>query len=297
MIKHSIFTSPGYLPVLGVGTVEIPTERSPNRSGVSSHGSLHLKQVLHVPDFICNVIGGIVEGSDGYNVETCNGPKTTGTIKDDRGKNVAYFDPSRPLFSIRVRDQPDGPRLGPHVLEKGGMYMLSCQWDAIQQQRWLEYQAQGGLNNLGSEPARATDTNLPYTDAEKMFLKEHWQDEYHFLLQLGLKIYQDEDRAVGRSILRTLMREDDTGKDSPNREIVDRENSDEEFKDYGFDFERHRADYNFSLKQLDWIEEYYGNSENFMVLHGLESNNFDDVEEAKAIVDAMMSQDDQDVSR
>jgi hypothetical protein len=58
-----------HLPVLGVGTVEIPTKRSPNRSGVSSHGSLHLKHVLHVPDFIFNVIGGSIGTFEGYDVE------------------------------------------------------------------------------------------------------------------------------------------------------------------------------------------------------------------------------------
>jgi hypothetical protein len=103
-LKHSLLTSPGYLPVLGVGSVEIPTKRSPNRSSVSSYGSLHLKHVLHVPGFICNVIGASISISDGYEVDIGGGPTKWGTIKDSRGKNMAYFDPNRRLFSIKVRN-------------------------------------------------------------------------------------------------------------------------------------------------------------------------------------------------
>ncbi|KAJ8107559.1 hypothetical protein OPT61_g8779 [Boeremia exigua] len=82
-LQHSIFTSPGDLPVLGIGSVEIPTKRSPNRSGVSSHASLHLKQVLHVPGFICNVIGSPLYDSEGYDVVIGGrGPTSRGVIKD-----------------------------------------------------------------------------------------------------------------------------------------------------------------------------------------------------------------------
>jgi hypothetical protein len=264
---------------LGVGTVEIPTKRSPNRSGVSSHGLLHLKQVLHVPDFICNVIGKPIIRSDDYDVRFDGGPTTMGTIKDSQGKNVAYFDPNRPLFSIKVREQPEGPKLGPRRLQKDGMYMISCQWDATQQQRWLDFQAQNGLNNpgSGSESARFATTNPPYTDAEKAFLKENWRNEYDFLIQYGLQIHKEEDRDEGRSILRAIMQEGD---------------SDENIEDDGLEYVGHQADYNFSSDQLDWIEERYGNSETFMLSYGLRFYDSDHVEEAKAIVDLMMAQDD-----
>jgi hypothetical protein len=45
------------VPVLGKGTVEIPTKRSLDTSGVSLHGSLLLHEVLHAPDVLCNFIG------------------------------------------------------------------------------------------------------------------------------------------------------------------------------------------------------------------------------------------------
>jgi hypothetical protein len=86
-IDISPFTSPPkQLLVLGIGTVEIPTKRSPNLSGVSSHGSLHLKEVLHVPDFLCNVIGSPINSSDDYVVKISFSSKSKGTIKNSQGK-------------------------------------------------------------------------------------------------------------------------------------------------------------------------------------------------------------------
>lgn len=252
--------------------MEIPTKRSPNRSGASAHGSLLLKQVLHVPEFTCNVIGNCIH-DDGYRVTAgSNSSKSRGTIKDKRGVSMAYFDRDRPLFSIKVRNQPEGPKLGPHTLKHGQFYMLSCQWPASEMKKWREYQVR---NNPGSEQA---PTEPPYTDAEKSFLKTHYGNEYRFLVQHGLKIYSEEDREEGRSILRAIMREDVESSD------------DEETEDDEFHLEGHQADYNFSEKQLDWMEKHYGNSEHFLISFGLKFYNDDDIEEAKAIVDGFLAE-------
>jgi hypothetical protein len=72
---------------------------------------------------------------------------------------MAYFEPNQRLFSIKISIPPGGPELGP--FRKDTMYMISCQWDASEQQIWLDHQAGSGLNNHGSEPARTTDTNPP----------------------------------------------------------------------------------------------------------------------------------------
>ena len=58
------------LRVEGIGTVELQTKRSPNRSGRDSHGILRLMNVLHVPSALCNIIGGPI--LEEYNVT--NGP-------------------------------------------------------------------------------------------------------------------------------------------------------------------------------------------------------------------------------
>ncbi|KAJ8116078.1 hypothetical protein OPT61_g2428 [Boeremia exigua] len=205
-VQDSVFTSPHHLPALEIGTVEIPTKRSPNLSGVSSHGSLHLKQVLHVPGFKCNVLGGLVMGSDGYTVETCSNPKTKGGIRDSEGKRMAYFVRNAPLFSIKVRNQPGGLKLGPFALKKDVIYMFSCHWDDVERKKWLDHQIGIRINSLISKPACANS----YTDDEKLFLKRNWRNEYNFLRQYGLSIYKDEDREEGRSILRTFMHESES---------------------------------------------------------------------------------------
>jgi hypothetical protein len=87
--------------VLGIGTVEIPIKRSLNSSGVSSHGSLLLHEVLHAPDVFCNFIGQPLMITNGYNPTLEFSTKSCGTIKDSQGKNVAYFDPKSPLFAIK----------------------------------------------------------------------------------------------------------------------------------------------------------------------------------------------------
>jgi hypothetical protein len=60
--KSKVNTTPlvvgdNLLDVVGAGTVEIPVKRDPNRTGVSSHGTIVLEDVLHVPGGFCNAIG------------------------------------------------------------------------------------------------------------------------------------------------------------------------------------------------------------------------------------------------
>lgn len=171
------------LPVLGIGTVEIPTKRSPSLSGVSSHSSLHLKEVLHVPDFICNVIGSPILLDD-YHIQTFTTSKSKGVLKDSKGKNVAYFDPDSKFFALKVRGKPTGPLLGSHAaFKEGSFYRLSCSWDSVEQQKWQEFKEKNSLTNPISGSAGAADGTPPYTDDEKAYLKENWRDEYHFLLE------------------------------------------------------------------------------------------------------------------
>lgn len=89
------------------------------------------------------------------------------------------------------------------------------------------------------------------------------------------------DRAEGRSILRAFRNEDDVHNSS---------------KDDEDDLQGHQADYSFSHSQLNWIEKHYGNSESFMISYGLKFYDNDDLEEAKATADAMMAQDEENIS-
>jgi hypothetical protein len=84
------------------------------------------------------------------------------------------------------------------------------------------------------------------------------------------------------------MHEDRSDKNRLDREPLDGESPCKEFEVDHFDSVGHQADYNFSYEQLEWIEIHYGNSERFMVSYGLKFYDAEDVEEAKAIVDAIV---------
>lgn len=80
-----------------------------------------------MPDFICNVIGGSIRIPDGYNVETGVNPTKRRTVKDTQGRDITFFDPNGRLFSIEVRNKPEGPKPGPSALRKDKLCMLSCE--------------------------------------------------------------------------------------------------------------------------------------------------------------------------
>lgn len=230
-----------------------------------------------MPDCLCNIIGQPLMFTDGYYPTLKFSAKSGGTIKDSKGKNVAYFDPKSPLSAIKVRCPPNGPTLGPHALKKDVLYVLGCRWETAEKRKWQEFKARNGLFTPAQNVAS-------YTVEETAFLKKNFGSEYHFLIQHGLKIHVDEDREEGRAILRAVMREDEMSED---------EESDD--KEDGFDeseFEGHQADYNFTDRQLDWIEKNYHNSEQFMISYGLKFYDDDDLQEAKVIVEAMMNEDD-----
>jgi hypothetical protein len=83
----------------------------------------------------------------------------------------------------------------------------------------LEFQDKSGLTHPASGSVGTAEEVPPYTADEQVYLKEKERNEYHFLLEYGLKMYIEEDRAEGRSILRAFK-----GKDA-----VDEKPEDDEF--------------------------------------------------------------------
>lgn len=261
------------LPVLGICTVEIPTKSSPHASVSASNRSIVIHDVLHVPDSLCNFIGNPVMFANNYHVMTgVSTPKSKGVLRDSQGRNVAFFLPKSPLLAVKLRRTPDGPRYGRHTLENDGtMYMLGCRWAPQEQRKWEQFKSE--QVSFASKPGPTS-----CTDAEKAYPMKHYRSEYHFLLQHGLRIHNDEDRDDGRAILRALMQQDENSDESDDAD---------EFAEY----EGHQADYHFTEPQLEWIEKHYRNSEQFMITYGLKFYDDEDLEEAKAIVDAMMDDD------
>nr|POE49533.1 hypothetical protein CFP56_50450 [Quercus suber] len=135
----------------------------------------------------------------------------------------------------------------------------------------------------------------PYTDEEKQYIKKSgFADEFHFLRDHGLSIYNEEDREDGRLLLRQLMLHDDEhiDEEKENDEDDDEDGEDDDEDSFLAEIERdpssHVADYRFSEAQLDWIKKHYRHSGNFMLSYGLKPWDDDDCKDGRRMVESMM---------
>ena len=135
--------------------------------------------------------------------------------------------------------------------------------------------------NPSSTPSSQTqDANAPLTKDEKKWLKDNWGGEFHFLQSYGLSIYEEEERAEGRSILRALMEDDEEDEEDDDGNTFLRELEE--------DPTSHVADYHFSAKELDWIAKYHKHSGNFLLNYGLKPFDDEDCRKGKSIVQSLM---------
>ncbi|KAL6402748.1 hypothetical protein AUP68_14084 [Ilyonectria robusta] len=257
-------------PVVGIGTVELPVKRSPRATGPRSHGILRLRNVLHVPTSICNVIGSPI--LDEYDIHTGSSMQNTqGTIMDKQGRTVAYFDPHGKFFQVRLSGPPVGPRVGPTPFDPSAMYWINVRWADSEREKWEASRACQALR-----PAEVG----PLSTEEKQWLKKHWGGEFRFLASHGLNINKEEDREEGRIILRAILAGSD-GDDSDDSDIGrDYPNDDRQ--------EGQLADSYFDTDELEFIKKHYGDSLTFMFSFGLKFYKTEDCEEAKSIVSSMM---------
>lgn len=98
-----------------------------------------------------------------------------------------------------------------------------------------------------------------------------------------LSIYNEEDRAEGRAIMRAIMRGLGDAEPDDGYEMEEDEEDDDEDEDDS-DMEGHLADYHFSQEELDWIKKHYRNSATFMFSHGLKFYDEEDCEMAKWVL-------------
>ncbi|KAJ5584608.1 uncharacterized protein N7459_004408 [Penicillium hispanicum] len=179
------------IEVVGVGSVTLPTKTSPRQTGPSSHGILRLKQVLHAPGALCNLIGGPI--TDDHGVVTFVSDGSSGFItKGPEGHPVAYFKPQGGnvvLLEVSLSEPPIGPRVGPSPFHPSGLYMIHAFWPETERRKFA---------------AR------PLTPAEKAWRKRHFGSEFKFLQMYDLSIYNEDDREQGRRISRALMSDGDS---------------------------------------------------------------------------------------
>ncbi|KAK4167797.1 hypothetical protein QBC43DRAFT_137198 [Cladorrhinum sp. PSN259] len=295
----------GMVDVIGIGVVEVPVKQSPNRSGPQAHGKLRLHNVLHAPNAMCNILGGLSTGDYAGATIAASKDGSEGKITDTSGRKIGYFiSPEYTnLLILRLSGPPVGPVVGPSSFEKEVRYMIGVTWSDHEWQKWRTYQkdlssrqpagesqptkqtTQSDSREVagGASPRQGTATSTElYTAYEKEWLKKHWGSEFKFLQAYELSIYKGKDREEGRRIVRGILaqnRDDEDGKDGE-------ESSGNEWNPEG-----HFADYHFSNNELDFIEGGWGDSANFMFSFGLKFYNDEDCREAKEIVRGLMDRD------
>ncbi len=184
----------GSLKVLGIGDVALPVKTCPRKTGAAAQGTIVLRDVCYAPSANCNIFGSPI--MDGYGVMIDYGANG-GTLTDSKtGAKAAILDT---VVLTRLRLKGRSPTQT--SLDKNAMYMIRAEMPEKEEIRWQTYKKQ-----LAGKGKPAEDT--PYTAEEKRWLKENWTDEFHFLMAYELSIYEEEDRAEGRSIVRAMMKAD-----------------------------------------------------------------------------------------
>lgn len=176
--------------VIGIGTVELLTEPPPNSVGRDDlPRPLRLTTVLHAPSAACNIIGMPILIDYDVVSTFCRKGDTRGYIAENGGRQIAYFDPSRTLLHVKLRDPPKGT----YPLKSGGPWLINAKWADTEIAKW----------DAAQQPKK--NSRGPLNNEEKIWLKERFGDEFHFLRNYGHNIYKEEDREEGRALLRALI--------------------------------------------------------------------------------------------
>jgi hypothetical protein len=136
-------TEDARLPIVGVGSVLLHVEKSPDPhlSAADSNGQLTLHNVVHTPKLTSNVIG-YTESFPKHNsvcLLRCGLGLSKGTITDPVGRPVAYFMPDKHLYLIKLSDPPFGPAVTPSILDEGAQYLINLRWPEAEKSRWKAY--------------------------------------------------------------------------------------------------------------------------------------------------------------
>ncbi|RMZ83235.1 hypothetical protein DV738_g1231, partial [Chaetothyriales sp. CBS 135597] len=285
----NVYIKDSRMEVVGIGTVVLPVKRRPKRSGADAHAQLVLRNVLHCPSALCNIIGMPPDFLEEYDVSFDFTEHSRGTIKDNHGRSVAYFATDKPMFQVQLSGPPVGPAVGPSALEKGSAYLLSFKWSDGERARWEAFKKNGNNSRpvaagpqqtskgiLKDQPGQSSrnqeeirkdnhdkikskSSNIeqqarppPYTDEERQWIKTNHGNEYRFLGRYGMSIYKEEDR------------------DEDGAELM--------------------ADCAFDEESLRMVKSNYGSSLNFMLSYGLKFYDPNDWKQAQAIASEMMSE-------
>ncbi|KAM3516043.1 hypothetical protein MY11210_000325 [Beauveria gryllotalpidicola] len=298
------------LEVIGIGTVELPVKRRPDARGAQSHGVLRLRNVLHVPSGLCNVVGGRALLAD-YAVRRGPGGIREIADKNGGGAAVAYLhQPNARLGSrhlqVRLSGPPIGPRLGPSPFVQGESYSFGACWHDDAREQVMRTLAKSKPAMADSKPAMvkpkpaavakpkpaavakkpaqspavtgaaaAANSPLAFTDEEREWMRTHHGSVYLFLRVCGLKGGSAEDAQAARRVIRMRMAGAGGGSGgSSAASVVVAE-----------------AEQRFGREELAWVRERYGDGLSFMVSLRLRWARAGDGRKANKIAGILMAPD------
>ncbi|KAI1357874.1 hypothetical protein F5Y08DRAFT_323116 [Xylaria arbuscula] len=278
------------MSVAGVGSIDLPVQSTQYPDGRrGSLATLRLNRVLHVPELPFNVVA---RTDDTSNWGWCSEKRTNGFIHDAKDQRVAAFRPIGKNYVIHECNPFTGQALNPPVPNIVHRYEYKLVWPKAERDRWQALNADmkaspapksEGVSELGgkdeaskgaSKPANAefeaSDDVPPYVGIEMLCLKALFGSEKRFLLIYGLNPYKPEHRGEGRRIARAI--------------ISHQLQRDESIED--MDPEEGPPDYSdprckFSGKEVDFINERWGNTGDLMRALRLDVCNEGDWEKAK----------------
>ncbi|OAR01014.1 hypothetical protein LLEC1_02167 [Akanthomyces lecanii] len=253
----SVLTSDA--PVIGIGTVHLPVKQTP-AARHRGHGTLTLRNVLHVPSALCNIIGTPLFHD--YKVTLAPIPGSDGTISLSDGTPVGYFAPGRRLTEVRLSGPPIGPRVGPSPFKPDVHYWINAEWSETEREKWLRAGTASTSGDAPQTPAQPTE------EEEERWLHRHIDGGRRTLMRrFGLSTHDDEDREVASHIIRRMM-------------------ADHEAEIIGPPIEYLRGQ--LLLSEIEWLEDHHGNLEAFMQIEGLDPADQMDVREAICRMDEKM---------
>ncbi|KAM3489543.1 hypothetical protein MY3957_007154 [Beauveria namnaoensis] len=297
------------LEVIGIGTVELPVKRRPDARGAQSHGVLRLRNVLHVPSGLCNVVGGKALLAADYLVRRGPGGGGIREISDKNGGAVAYLhQPNARLggrhLQVRLSGPPIGPRLGPSPFVKGESYSFSARWHDDAREQVMRTLAKSKPVVASSKPAMvkskpgavaktpaqspaatgaavAANPPLAFTEEEREWMRRHHGSVYLFLRVCGLKGSSAEDAQAARRVIQMRMAGGSPhsgggagGGASSSVSVVVAE-----------------AERYFGREELAWVRERYGDGLSFMVSLRLRWARAGDGRKANKIAGILMASD------
>ncbi|CAI7595158.1 unnamed protein product [Penicillium palitans] len=188
----------GWAEVIGMGTIILSTRGSPFQTGPHPDNYLRLKNVLHTPAMLCNIIGKPLL-DDCTVIPTPSCPDVSGIIVDTLSGSIkAYFKPMGQgplLYQVQTHLPPLGHDFGISPLCPNVTYLIHAFWSQRERRRFEIFKASGLIRASGVEAL---------TQAEKRWFRQKHMTEEGITLAYGLDYNRVEHREEARAIMRIL---------------------------------------------------------------------------------------------